>query len=69
MSMKEERKRAGFSQTALSRASGVPLRTIQHWDRGNAIDARAKNLVKVADVLGCSLDDLVGREVPGEGRR
>lgn len=62
MSMKEERTRAGLSQSALSRASGVPLRTVQHWERGNVMAASARSLLKAANALGCTLDDLVRGE-------
>lgn len=60
MPIKDERLRAGLSQSGLSRESGVPIRTIQHWEQGHIMDAKARNLKKVADALGCAVDELIG---------
>jgi len=52
---------AGIRQTVLSRQTGIPLRTIQDWCRGerNIQGAAAGALKKVADQLGCTIEDLL----------
>ena len=57
--LKEERVRAEISQRRLSDESGVPLRTVQYWEQGHADRAIVGELKKVADVLGCKVDDLI----------
>ena len=54
-----ERKKAGLTQRQLSEKSGIPVSTIQYWeDRGTSV-ATVGKLMKVAEALGCTLDDLV----------
>lgn len=59
----------GLSQSQLAKVAGVPLGTLQGWERGRRtplLDAAAK----LADALGCTLDELAGREGPrGKGRK
>ena len=63
------RKAAGLSQAALAKAAGVPLGTLRGWEYGRRtplLDAAAK----LADALGCTLDELAGRAEPkAKGRR
>lgn len=60
--MKKKRKDAGMSIRELSDASGVPDRTIRHWEAGHAAGASYANLSKVAKALGCTIDDIVEGE-------
>lgn len=59
--LKTKRVEAGLSQMMLSVESGVPLSTIEYWERSREHIERAKvgNLKKVADVLGVKVDDLL----------
>jgi len=56
--LKEMRRRAGMTQRELAERSGVPRRTIQNWENGVA-EPPARQLKRVADVLGCKVDDLL----------
>lgn len=58
MKLKEKRIAAGFSQQGLADATGVPRRTIQNWER-DVSKASVLPLKKVADALGCKVDDLI----------
>ena len=56
--LKEKRKKAGMTQMQLARKSGVPLRTIQNWEN-HVTEPIARQLKRVADVLGCRMEDLL----------
>jgi transcriptional regulator with XRE-family HTH domain len=54
------RQGAGLSQPALARAAGIPVGTLRNWEQ----DLRVPRLdvaVKLANALGCTLDELAGR--------
>jgi transcriptional regulator with XRE-family HTH domain len=56
---------AGLTQAELADAIGVSLRSIQNWeDSRSDSDSQpgAKNLRKLAEVLGCSIPHLLGTE-------
>lgn len=57
--LKNRRKEAGIAQRELSERSGVPLRTIQNWEKDGVDRAVVGSLKRVADVLGCKVDDLL----------
>lgn len=59
--LKARREEAGFSQAELSRRSGAGLRSIQMYEQGNRdlSKARAADVLRIADVLGCTVADLV----------
>lgn len=60
--IKDIRERCGMTQVEISEALGVPARTYCSWERGErqlSIDTACR----IADVLDCSLDALVGRTV------
>ena len=59
--LKKVRKQAGLKQKELAEKIGVDWRTYGSWERGerNMSFAQACNC---CDVLGCSLDELAGRE-------
>ena len=56
--LKQKRKEAGLTQRQLAEKSGVPLRTIQNWE-DHVTEPTARPLKRVADVLGCKVDDLI----------
>ena len=52
------RKAAGLSQQKLGELVGVSPQAISRWENGGMPDAAS--IPKLAQVLGCSLDDLYG---------
>ena len=56
MKLKEIRKLKGLSIPALSRLSGVPVRTIEDLEKRD--DGRVSTVIKLADALNVSLDYL-----------
>jgi transcriptional regulator with XRE-family HTH domain len=66
--LKRLRQQAGLSQAALAKAAGVPLGTLRGWEyarRTPLLDAAAR----LADALGCTLDELAGRTAPKRPRK
>lgn len=65
-SIKTARLSKDISQTRLVQAMGLPKQLGAYISRLEAGDQepRITNLIKIADVLECSLDTLVGRERP-----
>ena len=64
--LKQARERAGLSQPALARAAGIPVGTLRNWEQ-NVREPRLPAAVKLADALGCTLDELAGRTPPKKG--
>ncbi len=63
--LREERE---WTQKDLARASGVSRRTISRYEWGG-VKPRRKNLIKLADALGCTPESLwSGRRPPREER-
>lgn len=60
--IKKAREDKGWSQNRLSIKSGVAILNITNWERGLAFP-NIINLIPVADALGITLDELVGRTV------
>lgn len=56
MRLKQIRLERGLSVPKLSALSGVPVRTIQDLERRN--DGRVSTLIKLADAIGVTLDEL-----------
>lgn len=56
MKLKEIRKERKLSVPALSKLSGVPIRTIEDLEKRD--DGRISTLMKLADALNVSLDEL-----------
>lgn len=56
--LKVSRESKGLSQSKLARLSGIPQRSISHWEAGRGIP-RIDVAVKLVEVLGISLDDLI----------
>lgn len=70
MKIQTLREKAGLSQAEVARRLGLDFSTVSHWERGTAIP-RADKLPVLADLFGCSIDELYGRDPPGraeEGR-
>jgi len=56
MKLRTIRKDKGLSVPALSKLSGVPIRTIEDLERRG--DGRVSTLIKLADALDVTLDEL-----------
>lgn len=63
MKIRELRERAGISKTELARIMDVDLAAVSRWESGQAMPLAAR-LPKLADLFGCSIDALYGREPP-----
>lgn len=57
--LKKARLKAGLSQQKLADLVKLHYRTIQDWELGQLGEAKIKNVKKVADELGCKIDDLI----------
>lgn len=62
------RKAQGFTQRSLAEATGISLRTIQHWECGDNdfSYAAAMTVYEVARVLGVDMLDLLDIPEPNE---
>lgn len=67
MKIKELREKAGISKSQLAKIMDVDFAAVSRWDSGESMP-RAAKLPKLADLFGCSIDDLFGREPPGTAR-
>ena len=63
--MKEFRQARGLTQTRLAELLEVSPRVYNRWETGAAAP-RLDTLVRIADILEVSLDELVGRRQPQE---
>lgn len=59
--VKEQRQRLGLSQEELSKLVGIPRTTISAIESGRAVPS-VDYAIKLAKVLGCSVEDLFGQE-------
>lgn len=59
--LKEKRKQKNMSQEELSIALGVSQSMISKWERGENFP-RGKILIKLAETLSCSVDELLREE-------
>lgn len=64
----ERRKAAGLTQTDLAQELGIAQQTMAHYEGGTARIAVAM-LPTVARVLATSIEDLLGEDRPGPGKR
>lgn len=55
--IKDYRKKAGISVPKMSELTGIPQRTIEDLEKRG--DCLVSNAVKIAEVLGVKLDDLL----------
>ena len=58
ITIREARKNAGVTQDELAREVGVTQGAVTQWETGRAAPSLPM-FIKVAQALGCSLDDLV----------
>ena len=58
--IKDLREAKGLTQEQVAQRLGVTQGTIAHWESG-ARTPTLSNMVKIADVLGVSLDEAMGR--------
>ena len=60
--LKAFRKKAGLTQAGLAEALGVTQACVAMWETGKALPNSDK-LPKLAEVLGCTIDELYGKVV------
>lgn len=61
MEIKRLREAAGLRQYELAERMGVKQASVSAWESGLAMPSAA-NLLKLADVLDCTVDELLGRK-------
>ncbi|MFH1384749.1 MAG: helix-turn-helix transcriptional regulator [Candidatus Omnitrophota bacterium] len=59
--IKKFRKQKGWSQQKLAEKTGLSFNAITKIEQGRAEHPTLKTLIKLSDVFGVSLDELVGR--------
>ena len=59
--LKEKREAVGMSQSDLAEASGVSVRMVQHYEQEfkDINRAAVSTVKKLADALGCKIEELV----------
>lgn len=55
--IKQHRKKLGISVPKMSKLTGIPIRTIEDLEKRG--DCLVSNALKIANVLGVKLDDLL----------
>ena len=65
--VKELRKSNGLSQKELANKLGVSRTTVTMWEAGGQCP-RPETIVRLADALSCSIDELFGRAPPASAR-
>lgn len=63
MEIKKLREAAGLRQYELANRIGVKQASVSAWESGAAMPSAA-NLIKLADILDCTVDELLGRTPP-----
>lgn len=69
MRIKQFREAEGMTKTDLARRMGVTRQAVSSWERGVSYPTAA-NLLQMAELFSCSVDQLLGREeiaCKGEG--
>jgi transcriptional regulator with XRE-family HTH domain len=56
--LKQERERAGLSQSALGKKAGLPWRSIQNWEQGHR-QPRPEAVLRLAEALGVPAEQLL----------
>ena len=59
------RKQKGWSQERLATESGISYNTLIKLERGGILNPKIETVIKLADALNVSLDELVGRKPTG----
>jgi transcriptional regulator with XRE-family HTH domain len=60
--LKELRKQKGWTQERLARESNISYHTLIKLEQNNIKNPKIETVIKLADALGVSLDELVGRK-------
>ena len=68
MEIRKYREAKNLSQKEVAELVGVDVSTVTKWETGVA-DPRAKQIPVLADLFGCTIDALYGREPPGTAAR
>lgn len=63
-SLRRLRKAHGLTQQKLAQEAGVSLIVVTKVEQGFTKDPAMSSLVKIADVMGVSIDELIGRTIP-----
>ena len=66
MNLQMIRKQKGISQTRLAQLSGVHRVSIVRYEEGRTTP-NARNALKLARALGCTIDDLLGEKKDHDG--
>lgn len=61
MEIKKLREAAGLRQYELAERMGVKQASVSAWESGQAMPSAA-NLLKLADILDCTVDEILGRK-------
>lgn len=61
MGIKKHREAKGYTQHTLAEKLGVSPAAVAMWETGERIP-RASTLAKMAELFGCSMDDLMRKE-------
>lgn len=62
--LKAKRQALGWSQEALARKADVPNQTVSRAEQG-ATEPRLSTIAKLAEALGCTVDDLLAPAAAG----
>lgn len=57
--LKEMRVNAGMTQQELASKAGVSMSIVSHYERNGTGKAQLRVVKKLADALGCKVDDLI----------
>jgi transcriptional regulator with XRE-family HTH domain len=62
--IKQLRRAAGLTQRQLADLSGIPLRTLQHYEQGNKDIRKAAGhaLQRLAEALHVTIEDIIKRD-------
>lgn len=60
--LKPIREKLGLSQEQLASALKVDRSTVTKWETGDSYP-RGEMLMQMADILGCTIDEIYGRDV------
>ena len=58
--LKKLRKAKGMTQDKVAKKLGIQQTAVSHWEHGDFCPGAAY-LVKLADCIGCSVDEILGR--------
>lgn len=66
ISIRTMRKRKGLSQKELATVLGVDQSAVALWERGIS-GPLSRRLPQIAQVLGCTVDELLAQDAPADG--